>query len=528
MKTLSSLLFASALLFHEALIAQPAVDPVDTTDIGMIKEEGLQRSRVMEILQTIVDAHGQRLTGSPEFNRAAEWARRYLADLGLQNAHLEAWGPFGKGWSLKKYHSSVLSPHAFPLVSYPRAWSPGTNGLVKGEVMYFNPATDSALDTYRGRLKGKFLMIDENRVTQPGFKPRATRLSDTNLLELANADEARRTRRRLELTDEQKAEQKAAGLLDFKALELARKEGALALLTASRGDGGNIFVQSATVNVHPDSSRIRAHEAKAPAILPQVSVSAEQYNRLLRMLERGLSVTMEMNLEVAWTKADSSYNIIAEIPGTDLKDEVVMIGGHFDSWHSGTGTTDNAVGVAVSVEAMRILTALGLKPRRTIRIGLWSGEEQGLLGSNAYVKKHLGEKTSTDSGATIHLTPAGERFSVYFNHDNGTGKIRGVYMQGNEGVRPLFRSWLKPFASMGASTLSIKSTGSSDHESFNGIGLPGFQFIQDDVEYFTLTWHSTMDLFERAIPEDLMNNAVIMAAFAYNAAMRDELFPRKP
>lgn len=527
MKTFSVLIVTATLWFCAPAHGQ-YMESIDTTTINLIKEEGLERTKVDEMLRTLVDVYGPRLTGSPEFNKAAQWARTYLEGLGLKNAQLESWGPFGKGWSLKKYHASVTSPHPFPVSSYPRAWSPGTDGLVKGDVVYFNPATDSALSTFRGKLKGRFVMIDESRVTEPGFKSRATRRTDSNLLEMANADPGPQRQRRLELTDEQKAEQKAAALLNFNALELARREGALGILTASRGDGGNVFVMSANVNVHPDSSRIRAHEAKAPQILPQVVVAAEQYNRILRMLERGMRVTMEMNLDVAWSKADSTYNIIAEIPGTDLKDDIVMIGAHFDSWHGGTGTTDNATGVVVCMEAMRILTALDLKPRRTIRIGLWGGEEQGLLGSRAHVRKHFGQRDTSEEEPSIKLTPAGEKFSVYFNNDNGTGKVRGVYMQGNEAARPVFRAWLKPFESMGASTLTIRNTGGSDHESFIGLGLPGFQFIQDDIEYFPLTWHSTMDLYERAIAEDLMHNAVIMAAFAYNAAMRDELFPRKP
>jgi Zn-dependent M28 family amino/carboxypeptidase len=311
---------------------------------------------------------------------------------------------------------------------------------------------------------------------------------------------------------------------------MCEKEGAAAILTVSRaGDGGNIFVQQATVPAHPDTPftrRINVYDPKVPKILPQVAVGVEHYNRLIRMIQKGEQPKVEMNLDVNFYKEDSSYNIIAEIPGTDLKDEVVMMGGHFDSWHGGTGATDDGTGSAVCMEAMRILKTLDLKPRRTIRVGLWGGEEQGLLGSAAYVTKHFGERDAATSA--VKQKPEAEKFSAYFNNDNGTGKVRGVYMQGNDAVRPIFRAWLKPFYDMGATTLTLDNTGGTDHQSFDRLGLPGFQFIQDEIEYSSRTHHSIMDVYDRAQPEDLKQAAVIMAAFAYNAAMRDEKFPRKP
>ncbi|MFN0158799.1 MAG: M20/M25/M40 family metallo-hydrolase [Bacteroidota bacterium] len=512
------------------LASTPFEEPVDTATVSKIKEEGLKRSKVMETLGELVDLYGPRLTGSPEHYRSAQWAKNKLAGLGLENAHLDAWGPFGKAWSLKNFHTTVLEPHAFPVVSYPKAWSPGTDGTERGEVIYANPSTDSALQTLKGKLKGKFVLLDEPRAVGPNFKPRAVRETEQSLLDMANADfPAPRAPR--ERSEERRAEQRKAALIDYELMEMCKKEGALALLSASSYDGGNIMVLSSRVTSHPDtpaSSRYRAFENKSPKILPQVAVAAEHYNRMYRMLERGLKVKMEMNLDVAFGKADSSYNVIAEIPGTDLKDEIVMIGAHLDSWHGSTGTNDNGTGVATCIEVMRILKAIDLKPRRTIRIGLWSGEEQGLFGSRAYVKKHLGDKVTKDSVSSVVLTEQGERFSVYFNNDNGTGKVRGVYLQGNESVRTIFRKWLKPFESMDASTLTLTNTGSTDHLPFDGIGIPAFQFIQDDIEYFNLTWHSTSDTFERAIEEDLMQTSVIMATFAYNAAMRDEKLPRKP
>ena len=490
----------------------------------------MKRSQVMEILGELVDGYGPRLTGSPEFNRSAEWARKKLASIGMENARLDAWGPFGKGWSLKKFHATALEPQAFPLIAYPKAWSPGTDGTVTGEIIYCNPETDSALQTFRGKLRGKFVLVSEPRVIQPNFKPVAVRETEQSLLDMANADFPKPRTPRV-TTEERKAEQRKAALVDYGMMEMCKKEGALAILSASRYDAGNISVMSASVTSHPDtpaSSRYRAYENKSPRILPQIAVGAEHYNRLYRMLDKGMKVKIEMNLDVQFTKADSTYNVIAEIPGTDLKDEIVMIGAHLDSWHGATGTTDNGTGVATCMEAIRIIKTLGLKPRRTIRVGLWSGEEQGTFGSRAYVKKYLGEKKGADSTASIVLTPEGERFSVYFNNDNGTGKVRGVYMQGNEDVRPIFRTWLKPFEATGATTLTLSNTGSTDHVPFDQIGLPAFQFIQDDIEYFGLTWHTTNDLFERAIEEDLKQTSVIMATFAYNAAMRNDRIPRKP
>lgn len=514
------------------LPAALGAEKVDTAAVARIRHEGMERSQVMQILSRLVDVCGPRLTGSPEYTKAAVWARGMLTAWGLENARLEGWGPFGKAWSLQRYSAQVIEPYAFPLISYPKAWSPGTGGTVRGEAVYFNPETDSALQTFRGRLRDRFALISEPRVIEPRFRPRATRESDQSLLDLANADFPRPWKGRPAPSPEIKEQRRRARLLAYDAMELLMKEGALAVLTASHGDGGAVFVQGADVVAHPDtpySRQYRAFENGAPRILPQIQVGGEHYNHLCRLLDMGVRVELEMRLEVEVEKADSSYNVIAEIPGTDLRDQVVMIGAHLDSWHGGTGTTDNGTGVATCMEAVRIIKALGLHPRRTIRIGLWSGEEQGLFGSRSYVEKHLGRKEIVDDSVeTVRLTPEGEQFSVYFNNDNGTGRVRGVYLQGNEAVRPVFRTWLTPFGGDGAATLTLANTGGTDHQAFEAIGLPAFQFIQDDIEYMNLSWHSTMDLYERAVEDDLKQTSVVLATFAYNAAMRDELIPRKP
>jgi hypothetical protein len=324
---------------------------------------------------------------------------------------------------------------------------------------------------------------------------------------------------------------RARALVEYKKQLLCLEEGATALLTAASFDGGSISVLSANVPTPPDTpraSRIRVWNSKAPKILPQIEVAVEHYNRMVRMIQKGERLRIEMNLEVKFFKEDSGFNVIAEIPGADLKDEAVMIGAHLDSWHGGTGATDDGSGVAVCMETMRILKTLGLKPRRTIRVALWGGEEQGELGSRAYVRRHFVKDAAAGDATNLILSPEGEKFSVYFNDDNGTGKFRGVFMEGNDAVRPIFRKWFAALDPLGSYTLTMSGTGSTDHAQFIAVGLPGFQFVQDDIEYFTRTWHSTMDLYDRALEDDLKQAVVTMASFAYNAAMRDEKFPRKP
>jgi carboxypeptidase Q len=523
------------------LSAQPARqaeaqrrEQTDSAAVARILDEGMNRSQVMDLLSGLTDVCGPRLTGSPGHKRALSWTTATMKSWGLQDVHLEGWGPFGRGWTITTYSAQFTGTETSPLLSYPKAWSPGTDGTVRGGLLHLDASNDSALQTYAGKLKGKFVLLGDPVPVSAHWTAQATRQSDSTLLALANADAPQGRARR----PGGRGRPGYDPNFENRKLEFCLKEGAIALLTPSRGDGGTIFVQGATAIEHPDTPwtrRGRVYSSPAPRMLPQVAVAAEQYNRLVRLLARGENVRMEMNLAVTTTREDSAYNVLAEIPGTDLKDEVVMLGAHLDSWHGGTGATDNGSGVATCMEAMRIIKSLGLKPRRTIRVGLWAAEEQGLLGSRAYVRKHLGERPMLpDTGGTgpgvpgpVQYRPEAEKFSVYFNNDNGTGRIRGVYMQGNESARPVFRAWLAPFKSFGASTLTPSSTGSTDHASFDAIGLPAFQFIQDDVEYFTRTWHSTMDVYERAVEDDLKQASTIMAAFAYNAAMRDELFPRK-
>lgn len=528
---ISSLLFSSA-----TAIAQAPQEKVDLDAIAKIKDEGEKRSRVMEILSYITDVSGPRLTGSPNIKAAQEWARGKLTEWGLQNAHLEAWGPFGRGWSLEGFAVSMVKPHFSPIFAYPKAWSPGTNGTVRGTVVYFDANTEADLEKYRGKLKGAIVLIEKLRDVKAHFEPEGRRLNNEDLLKLANADSpVGDARRRPDLTPEQRA----TAQLTLKKWQMAAAEGAAVILEPGRGDGGTIFVQSANIPAPfdtPFDRRPRPYAKDVTGVIPQAVVAAEHYNRIIRMIEKSVPVQMEVNINTRFYDQDlMSYNVIAEIPGTDLKDEVVMLGAHFDSWHGGTGATDNAAGSAVCMEAVRILQALGLKPRRTIRIGLWSGEEQGLLGSRAYVAEHFGKRVdqpSAQAGAQattpqFDIKPDNEKVAGYFNLDNGTGKVRGVYMQGNEAVRPIFRAWLAPFKEMGATTLSLSNTGGTDHLSFDAVGIPGFQFIQDPVEYDTRTHHSNMDVYDRIQESDMKQAAIVMASFVYNTAMRDKKLPRK-
>jgi hypothetical protein len=528
MSRLIGKLFVVVALSSGSLLAQ--WEAIDSSAIAKIREEGFKRSQVMEILSYLTDVNGPRLTGSTGHLKSTEWVRSKLKEWNLENPHLEAWGPWGKGWTLKKYSATVLMDQPWPLQSFPKAWSPGTNGTITAEVIYLEAKTDSALATYKGKLKNKIVMLSDPRSVEPYWTIRAIRESDSSLLRYANAEATPADAPSSFVNPPAPTEAQKIGLrLNWEKWKLIESEGALAVMTTAFNDAGNMqFVQAAGVPRDwdaPASEFKPAYRWDAPKILPQIYVGIEHYQRLLRVMQKGLHPKVEMKMDVEIIRADSSFNVIAEIPGTDLKDEVVMIGAHLDSWHSATGATDNATGVTTCMEAVRILQSLGLKPRRTIRIALWSGEEQGELGSNAYIRQHFAEIDSA-RGAIKHK-PEAAKFSVYFNNDNGTGKVRGVFMEGMENVRPIFRRWLEPFRDLGASTLTLERTTSTDHEPFVHVGLPGFQFIQDRIEYFTKSWHSTQDLYERVLPEDLQQASVVMAAFAYNAAMRDGLFPRK-
>ena len=580
-----------SLSMSPTLFAQTTVEKIDTAVIDKIKEEGLQRSKVMESISFLTDVHGPRLTGSPLTKIAGEWTKNKLSEWGLENAHLESWGPFGRGWTLESCSVNLVEPHYTALIAHPKAWTPSTSKTIRSEPIYFDASTPEELEKYRGKLGRAIVLMSPPREIKPLFDPPATRQTDAELLKLANADVASSRRRGAggpgaggppgsggpgrpgrnappaspgesaqppaadaSATPGPRTEGRGAFQIQADKWQMAYEEGAAVVIEPGRGDGGTVFVQSATMprradpasrapgaeRANPFSSGPRPWATNPPDVMPQLVMAAEHYNRIVRMLQKGSHPKLSIDIESQYHDGDlNSFNVVAEIPGTDLKDEVVMLGGHFDSWHAGTGATDNAIGCGVALEAVRILKAIGAKPRRTIRIALWTGEEQGLLGSQAYVTDHFGRlkmpTRSGDSGdaprerprATYELKAEHEKFSAYFNLDNGTGKIRGIYLQGNEAVRPIFRAWLAPFADMGATTITSSNTGGTDHQSFDGIGLPGFQFIQDPLEYDTRTHHSSMDVYERIQADDAKQASIIMAAFVYQAAIRDEKLPRK-
>lgn len=570
----------------EAVMEAPSTRPVQLTDssaIGRIRDEGLNRSQVMKTMSYLTDVIGPRLTGSPNLKRANEWTRDQLKSWGLINAEVEPWGEFGRGWELKRFSAEVIEPQSIPLIGFPRAWSPGLVEPIEREVIYLNPRSVEELQSYAGKLEGKIILTGAVRAVRAQFAAPGVRYTDDALVQMSRGRAgrgavrggpttapatgpsellvaeagARRGGRRGGPGGNAPATAPAfnpAGQQNIAAqiFSFAVSEKAAVVVTSStQGDGGTMFVQTAAV---PSSGGRGGgpsiYSMQAPATVPQVMLAVEHFNRLVRMLEAGEKVKMAVNLQVQYFNDDlKAYNTVAEIPGTDLKDQIVMLGGHMDSWHSGTGATDNGAGVAVAMEAVRILKALNLHPRRTIRIALWTGEEQGLLGSREYVTKHFGAARGGGRGrggggdafapATlpagrgrgnqpqINKQPEYDKFSAYFNLDNGTGKIRGVYAQNNPNVIPIFQEWLKPFHDLGATTISPGTTGSTDHVSFDNIGLPGFQFIQDQVEYNSRTHHSNMDVFDRIQEDDMKQAATIMAAFVYNAAMMDERLPKK-
>lgn len=487
-----------------------AQEKVDLHMIGRIKAEGFTKSQVMETVSFLTDVHGPRLTGSPNMKAAGEWARDKLKEWGLVNAQLESWGGFGRGWDTQKSSIEMIEPQYSPLIAYPEAWTGSTEGTISGTPVYAKIESEADFEKYKGKLKGAIVLSRPPVEAKFHAAPEGERYDDKELADLAMAETPGA---RSEFAARREERRRQSELRD-KTSKFFKEEGAAVLLSPSRiGDYGTIFVGGSG-----------SRNISAPIGLPSLVLAIEHYNRLVRIIEKGIPVKLAVNVQNTFYEADSlGYNTVAEIPGTDkkLKDEVVMLGGHLDSWHSGTGATDNAAGCAVAMEAVRILKALDVQPRRTIRIALWSGEEQGLLGSRGYVKNHFGDVK------TVALKPEHEKFSSYFNLDNGTGKIRGVYLQGNEAVRPIFEEWLKPFNDLGANTLTIRNTSGTDHLSFNEIGLPGFQFIQDEIEYDTRTHHSNMDVYDHLQSGDLMQASVIMASFVYNAAMREEKLPRK-
>jgi carboxypeptidase Q len=521
-------------------------EPVDLGVVDRIKDEAFARSEVMDHLRNLTDVHGPRLTGSPEFEEAAQWAVERLSEYGVSNVHVERWGPFGRSWSVEAFSAEQLGPHYARLTAMPLAWSASTPGPVSGEPLLtpLDTSFESGglkkiaehFDVYRrqwsGKLRGRILLLSPLKPEPPREKPLFARETDQELAEIATAPEPRAMLRVSKLDDLEWPEKPEERFKTFMAMPAPLIDQLIDRIDAMALDRSRFFASEGVAAILTADGRARegllaaeaagSFRSRDPLAPPTFVVTAEQYARLVRLVEHKQAVRVRLDLKVAVSDKDvEGGNIVGEIPGGARKDEIVMVGAHFDSWHSGTGATDNGAGSAVMIEVMRILKALNLKLDRTVRLALWGGEEQGLLGSRAYVQAHFADPV------TMALKAEHGKLSGYFNLDNGSGRIRGVYLQGNDAMRPLFEQWLAPFRDLGVTTVTIRDTGGTDHLSFARVGLPGFQFIQDRLDYGTLTHHTSADTYDHAVPADLMQASAVIASVVYETANRAERLPRR-
>jgi hypothetical protein len=520
-----------ALLVPLLIVAQQMTERVDLNVIHKIKAAemggggrgggGRGGSQVMNIMYNLTDRFGPRLVNSPQFKRAGDWAVTQLKEWGMSNAHLEKWSTAGgrggaiPSWEITGYSGAMVEPTYMPIIGYPQAWSGGTNGMITGEAMLASIQTPADLDKWHGKLKGKIILTVPLQELAFPTTPLARRYTDEELKELVpdefptggagRGGRGGQPNALAAMTPEERT-----AFIERQGKFWA-EEGVLMTVTASaRGQSGTVFATNGSPRTGDPTKN-----------LPSVAMTAENYNRIVRLLQHEVPVKLAFDIKVAFdTTNTDSFNVIAEIPGATKPNEIVMVGGHFDSWHMGTGATDNAAGSAVAMEVMRILKSLNLKMDRTVRLGLWGGEEEGLLGSAAYVKEHFADP------ATMKTTKEHEGFAGYFNVDNGTGRIRGIYLQNNEMVRPVFEQWFAALKDITPGVITIRNTGGTDHQSYDRVGLPGFQFIQDPMDYDTRTHHSNMDVYDRIQQADMEQMAVIEAVFVYNAAMRPEKLPR--
>jgi len=525
--------------------SQPTTENINLTIYSRIRDEGFKHSHVMEFGGALADGIGPRLTGSPNMAKANEWTRDTLTKIGLENAHLEDWGEFGMGWQQINTWARMVSPDPEPLWMQAAPWSPATNGPVTGEAVYMDIQNEKDLDKFKGKLSGKIVLLGAMRPTPDITAPLFHRYTTEELAEMETYPTGE-GRRGVPNIQQLIADRARLTALRTAAVKMMTEEHVAAIITPSRdgGDGGGtgIIFDDNGANI------ARSAQIKANAVtIPNAVMMIEHYNRLGRLLQNHVPVTLEVNIETKFTgDHEHGFDTVAEIPGTDpkLKDQVVMVGGHLDSWISGTGATDNGAGSIMAMEAVRILKALNIKPKRTIRIALWSGEEQGLCGSRGYVHNHFGGPENAPPPACgaaaggfgqpaatqppIKTTKEWETLDAYYNLDNGTGKVRGVYTQENYAVAPIFRQWIAPLADLGVTAISYRNTGGTDHLSFDAVGLPGFQYIQDPMDYETRTHHSDMDTYDRLHALDLEQGAVLEAIFLYNTSEREAMMPRKP
>ncbi len=494
-----------SLLLLLPLFLMSQIENVDLQMVYKIKQEGQQNSQIQDLAFWLTDYIGPRLTGSTGNNRGNEWAKKKMEELGFQNVRIEAAREFSRGgWDNLKTYAALTSPYYANFACNPVAWTGSTKGSVKGEVVLLDIKSESDLVKYKGKVTGKIVLVPSTATYEVNYQPLATRLTDVQLKDLAlqSTSQGRRTSDYTGMAAQRELQSKISSFLV--------SEGA-----------GVILNGSGTFNVPRSNGANYKSGDKEP--IAELNIPIEEHGRIERLIRHNVPVEMEVEIQNKFFSSPQVYNVIGEITGTDkvLKNEVVLIGAHIDSWHGGTGAADNASGCIVMMEALRILKNLDIAPKRTIRIALWGGEEQGLHGSRGYVEKYLADEVSKEH------KPDYEKFAGYFNMDNGTGRYRGIYAQQNEMVRPVFEQWLKPLADLGCTIVTLRNTSGTDHLSFDAIGLPGFQFIQDAIEYGR-GYHTVMDTYERLVMEDLRVNAIITASFVYNAAMRDVKLPGKP
>ena len=519
LKRITALLCVSALAF--------AQEKLDLSVLHKIKDEAFQRSQVMETMFQLTDVHGPRLTNSPNYFRAADWVVKQMTDWGMK-AHTEKW-PFGRGWEFTKFSAHMIEPQYAPLIGFPQAWTAGTNGVVSGEPMMIDQLNNQAdLDKYKGKLKGKIVMVGAPHELVMSTKALGTRYTEQELADLSIAPDPSvggrgfftppqngRGGRGGQNTQPPQGGPGGRGFQTALQKFYAEEQPALILRSGTaQADGGTVA----------GASSAGSRELKDPVVPATVMLAPEHYNRIARLLDHKVPVKLEFEIQAKFQdERTDSVDVIADLEGSGRhKDEIVMLGAHLDSWHAGTGATDNAAGSAVMMEAIRILKALDLKMDRSVRMGLWGGEEEGLLGSRAYVKEHFADPE------TMKVTAEHAKLSGYFNVDNGTGKIRGVYLQGNDMMRPVFEEWFAPLKDLTNGAITIRNTGGTDHLSYDAVGLPGFQFVQDPMDYNTRTHHTNMDTYDRIQRGDMMQMSAIVAWCVYNTATREEMLPRKP
>jgi carboxypeptidase Q len=508
----ATLVFSAAQAYSE--------EPVDLSVIQRIKAEAFENSKVMDHEFYLTDVYGPRLTNSPNYKAAGDWVVKRLKEYGLTNVREEAWGPFGRSWTFSRYSAHMIEPQYSPLIGFPLAWTPGTDGAVQGDAIFAPLANDADLEKFRGKLRGKVVLTMPAKQINMVLDPLGHRLTDAELeartitLDPARLSNPFRAAGPVVTPEERERQRQFRKKLN----QYLKDEGALVVLQYGyNGDGGTVF-----------ASEGGSRDPKDPVPPPMVAVTPEHYNRVVRLLEHKIPVKLEFDIKAQFHEPVDSFNVVGEIEGTSKKDEIVMLGAHLDSWHGGTGATDNATGSSVAIEAVRILKSLNMPMARTVRIALWGGEEEGLLGSKAYVKQHFADRE------TMRPTAEYAKLSAYYNDDTGTGRFRGIGANGNLQVVPIFEAWLKPFHDLGATTVSGVSSltarppGGTDHTSFDYVGLPGFGFMQDPMEYNTRTHHSNMDVYDRVQPGDVMQCSAIMASFVYHTATRAQMMPRIP